>query len=411
MPGSSNFKIWNPAQNNQLSDGDYSTNTTRLNGATTGIYPSNLHNKFAFQTSTFIAAFTEHLSDLGFTLSDNDYAGLKTVFGNLLTLQGGSLLGALKEASTVNLASSSGVLTLPNTSNSFNVSGTEVLTSITGWTQGIAYVTWGATRQLVNSASLVLRGAASHAVAAGDVSIFLINGGTVTEIVYSPIVSDRAIYLNGWSTNKVVSVGDIAYSINMSSYKRVECVAAGTTGNVEPTWGNVGTLITDGSVTWIIDDVRDTTPVGRTVAEHLARSAYPRLWAFANSSGLIVSDASWSPTMLGAFSLGDGSTTFRVPDMRGIFPRYLDDGAGIDAGRVLGSFQADAIRNITGAVEAGSVEESSGTLTGAFALSNIHTGSPGGSSNYGFTFDASRVVPTAAENRPKNIALLACIKY
>ena len=33
-----------------------------------------------------------------------------------------------------------------------------------------------------------------------------------------------------------------------------------------------------------------------------------------------------------------------------------------------------------------------------------------GSSSVGFTFDASRVVPTAEENRPRNIALTACQK-
>ena len=34
----------------------------------------------------------------------------------------------------------------------------------------------------------------------------------------------------------------------------------------------------------------------------------------------------------------------------------------------------------------------------------------GGNNPAAFDFDASRVVPTASENRPRNIALLACIK-
>lgn len=34
----------------------------------------------------------------------------------------------------------------------------------------------------------------------------------------------------------------------------------------------------------------------------------------------------------------------------------------------------------------------------------------GGNNPSAFDFDASRVVPVASENRPRNIALLACIK-
>jgi microcystin-dependent protein len=42
---------------------------------------------------------------------------------------------------------------------------------------------------------------------------------------------------------------------------------------------------------------------------------------------------------------GDGVTTFNLPDPRGRFPRFLDDGRGIDAGRVIGSHQGEAIQS------------------------------------------------------------------
>jgi microcystin-dependent protein len=55
----------------------------------------------------------------------------------------------------------------------------------------------------------------------------------------------------------------------------------------------------------------------------------------------LVTDAAWlaanGPT--GAFSQGDGSTTFRIPDLRGEFIRGFDDGRGADAGRGIGTFQ------------------------------------------------------------------------
>jgi len=39
------------------------------------------------------------------------------------------------------------------------------------------------------------------------------------------------------------------------------------------------------------------------------------------------------------YGVGDGTTTFNLPDSRGEFLRGFDDGRGIDAGRALGSFQ------------------------------------------------------------------------
>lgn len=40
-----------------------------------------------------------------------------------------------------------------------------------------------------------------------------------------------------------------------------------------------------------------------------------------------------------AFGTGDGSATFNVPDLRGEFVRGLDNGRGVDSGRLLGTAQ------------------------------------------------------------------------
>lgn len=42
------------------------------------------------------------------------------------------------------------------------------------------------------------------------------------------------------------------------------------------------------------------------------------------------------------YGSGDGSTTFNLPDGRGVFDRGLDEGRGLDPGRALGSYQDSA---------------------------------------------------------------------
>ncbi|WGT64805.1 phage tail protein [Variovorax paradoxus] len=70
----------------------------------------------------------------------------------------------------------------------------------------------------------------------------------------------------------------------------------------------------------------------------LSRTTYAALFAYASAAGL-VSEAAWTAGSFGSYSVGDGSTTFRVPDFRGMFLRGLDQSRGVDPGRVLGSYQ------------------------------------------------------------------------
>lgn len=107
-----------------------------------------------------------------------------------------------------------------------------------------------------------------------------------------------------------------------------------------------------------------------------------------------------------------------VPDYRGLFLRGWSHGSGAfdpDANRGLGSVQGDAIRNITGYFPA-DIGQSSwiGRYVGGAFYDNgaLTSGDTGGQSNEvrKYVFDASRVVPVAAENRPKNIAVMYIIK-
>ncbi|OWF75266.1 phage tail protein [Yersinia frederiksenii] len=98
-----------------------------------------------------------------------------------------------------------------------------------------------------------------------------------------------------------------------------------------------------------------------------------------------------------------------LPDLRANAIRGWDDGRGVDAGRVLLSQQDDAIRNITGTFYIGGGKQLAGIgTTGAFGAFNVNASlgqqATGQGDIGGINIDASRVVPTANENRMKNIA-------
>ena len=182
---------------------------------------------------------------------------------------------------------------------------------------------------------------------------------------------------------------------------------------------NDGELRYDGKRLLNVDDLSGMIPSGAVL--YFAGQAAPTGWLKAN--GAAVSRTAYAALFAAigtTYGAGDGSTTFNLPDLRGEFVRGWDDGRGIDHGRAFGSAQGDAIRNITGSLDVGT---NSGhqlfdvaTATGALAISQrrwktwTYDTRDGGDSPAAFNFDASRVVPVAGENRPRNIALLACIK-
>ena len=121
------------------------------------------------------------------------------------------------------------------------------------------------------------------------------------------------------------------------------------------------------------------------------------------------------------FGAGDGSTTFALPDMRGEFPRGWDDGRGVDSGRSFGLNQTDGLRshNHDWRYAIGGVGTFSTSASGA--VIGFPSNNPVGRSS-GFTIGivpaannnsgvVSTSAPTPNETRPRNIALLACIKF
>ncbi|MBH3358780.1 tail fiber protein [Pseudomonas guariconensis] len=112
---------------------------------------------------------------------------------------------------------------------------------------------------------------------------------------------------------------------------------------------------------------------------------------------------------------GEAAGYFRLPESRGEFLRGWDHGRGVDAGRSIGSTQGDAIRNLSGTLGKVYRRADSGEATGVYANSlkspgQIVTGSNVADQTVEIKFDASLQVPTAAENRPRNLAVMWCIK-
>lgn len=137
--------------------------------------------------------------------------------------------------------------------------------------------------------------------------------------------------------------------------------------------------------------------VGNVAA--FARDTAPTGWLKAN--GAAVSRTTYAAlfaTIGVAYGVGNGSTTFNLPDLRGYFVRGWDDGRGVDTGRVFGSNQADELKSHFHLMK--KFNRAIGSGAGFFAMDDNGTD---GSENTEAT--------GGTETRPKNVALLYCIKY
>ncbi|EWC40201.1 tail protein [Stutzerimonas stutzeri KOS6] len=215
---------------------------------------------------------------------------------------------------------------------------------------------------------------------------------------------------------------------------------------------------------------RQMAPAG--LVAHFARSTAPAGWLKAN--GAAVSRTAYAElyAAIGAtFGAGDGFTTFNLPDLRGEFLRGWDDARGVDGGRALGSSQGGALQSHAhsgssedagahvhnGTAQSGGGHSHSASSSPAGGHSHTQTlavnnssGSDGGYATDGYggtkasqasnpvddhthsisigtagSHEHALTIQTAgthshditigatggAETRPRNVALLACIKF
>lgn len=199
----------------------------------------------------------------------------------------------------------------------------------------------------------------------------------------------------------------------------------------------------------------DGTPAGAVMA--FARSTAPAGWLKANGSAISRTTYSALFAAIGTtFGAGDGWSTFNLPDLRGEFLRGWDDARGIDSGRAFGTLQTDDLKwhTHTASTDAyahthtwsgttssagdhthtlredndfysslkstGSNTVAAGyndapvasTAAGAVNSSGAHTHTVSGTTSSDWHTHTVTVNATGGtETRPRNLALLFCIKY
>ncbi|GJH39059.1 hypothetical protein CBA19CS91_39900 [Paraburkholderia hospita] len=255
---------------------------------------------------------------LHITLQDNT-ADQYTMFGFGLYLEDGTLLGVYSQATAIMEKSPLSILLLS--------------TDIQVVSINAAQITFGNTEFINPPATVDTLGVVQLATQQE------VNAGADTaKVLTAKTAATRYASLSG-----AIFTGDVQVpSITSSGLARVLTPPVGDISNAAATTEWVTAAVSAVLVGTLILEARATPRAGclRLNGALVNRADYPALWAYAQASGNIVTDAVWSASNWGAFSSGDGATTFRLPDFRGEFMRCFDDARGIDAARKIGAYQA-----------------------------------------------------------------------
>lgn len=177
-------------------------------------------------------------------------------------------------------------------------------------------------------------------------------------------------------------------------------IAAGLSGK-----SNVGHGHAIADVTGLQAAIDGKAPISAVASagtvQSFASNSAPTGWLKAN--GATISRTTYADLFAAigtTFGAGDGSTTFAIPDLRGEFVRGWDDGRGVDSARALGSAQGHQFQTHTHFANqrSGTI----GTQMGdGFQIGSV-SATAGGAPASG---------TTGSETRPRNVALLYCIKF
>ena len=372
MAGTNNFLVFNEANspNNTMSDADYLADLYRLNGLIPMIADPNAHNKMFRQWSIMIKALADIIASMNYNASDSDLSTLEA-----------NLKSAIEDVAEAKVDSR--------------------ITDLENWKDDIT-----ATTTEIN----YLSGADSNI----QQQINSISGSLATPFP-------------AWIKSTSYAVGDICICTGFDSYKYLECVVAGTTATTPPANANVGQLITDNEVKWLVCDFRDSAPVGSIKQDLVVRDGYvlldgqalntadyPRLVKFLEDNNLILNYNDSHKAGIDFYYANPEKSVFLIPDFLNKF--IENDSTALNRKNA-------GLPNITGAIgyiHSNALNEGSGDW-GVFKYRNygnemVQLTSPptGKKGAYDIEFNASRgnsIYGNSNTVQPPAITLLPVIKY
>jgi len=233
--------------------------------------------------------------------------------------------------------------------------------------------------------------------------------------------------LVGETNGPAISTFDNIYGVNAPTSFAPPYVFAGTSTSQSNTdifmgWNGVNFTAsqdtTDFGANWPINITGAAGPIGHVAA--YAGNVVPL--GYLECNGAAVSRTTYVD-LFGVcgilYGAGDGTTTFNLPDLRGYFVRGWDDSAGVDVGRVLGSYQADLVGPITDPghthTDAGHTHSDTGansTFGGTSGPDSMQSWSGTHNTASGVADIQSSVtgITGGTETRPKNVAMMYIIK-
>lgn len=246
-------------------------------------------------------------------------------------------------------------------------------------------------------ASAVVTGSATVGTTLGVTGVLTATGGVVGALT-GAVTGNTAGVHTGAVTGNVT--GNATGSSGSCTGNSATATALATARNIQVSGDVTGTASFDGSANINIAATLAAQPVPAGSVFNFAASTAPT--GYLECSGAAVSRTTYAALFAvtsTTFGVGDGSTTFNLPNLRGEFVRGFDNGRGVDASRAFGSAQSDELKAHTHTTTfPNSDDPSNGT--------RHVTGSNADSADEVFTSSSTG----GAETRPRNIALLYCIK-
>lgn len=192
----------------------------------------------------------------------------------------------------------------------------------------------------------------------------------------------------------------------------------------------------------ILDYTGSSAPDGYIIANgaELSRTTFAKLFQWVVSNNLLVDQSSIPSTAHGFYGSGDGSTTFTIPDLRGVFKRSADLSSN-RGGTTRGTYQADGLpalahthtfsgttsstgahtHTVSKAASSGDLgdggngypmtcdDEKSGTLNMSVSSSGAHTHTFSGTTSSNSGVDG--IYGKATSVQPKSVTITPILKY